>query len=211
MWCGDNWKSRTWHFETDFTSSSTFFSFLHEYFDWLQVQPVYLPNFQILYPSFSAYTVKIDDGDSAWEAEAARVADVTSAVPCTGSAARVRLFTADSAGTRLRGRGDVNRRSVINWHACFLPSHSWTGHGSQGGRGSGMTVGLRGGMRVRGQTGSKSPETESKNSHCKVRKWEASEWSRADSFPEAHLKMLFRLLSPQYQHVKKTPSSTGSK
>jgi len=68
--------------------------------------------------------VKIDDSDGVWEADAARtvparVADVTSTAPCAGSAAKVRLFDADSAGTQPGSHGDVHcgmPESVINWH-----------------------------------------------------------------------------------------------
>lgn len=109
-------------------SSQTFFP-LHSRLLWLhckynqfiaQISQTSLPH--------TAYTVEIDDSDRAWEADAARtvsstVTDVTSTVPCTGSAAKVQLFTADSAGTQPGNHGDGHRGmplSVINWHGWVL-------------------------------------------------------------------------------------------
>lgn len=122
-----------------------FFPFIHDYFDCTASTTSLSPKFP--YPpspslSHTAHAVEIDDSDGAWEAEAAkavssRVADVTSTVPCTGSAAKVRLFTADSASTQSGNHGDVRRGmhlSVINWHGwvlvvaghchMLLPSHT---------------------------------------------------------------------------------------
>lgn len=59
--------------------------------------------------------MKIDGGDSAWEAEAARVADVTPLYPAVGAPPECDFFPADSAGAQLRSHGDVKRGTVINW------------------------------------------------------------------------------------------------
>lgn len=132
-WRDDNWNGKKNITVIGLTlsgrilSSRVFLPYMFDYFDGSTniagLSPKF-PNSLSLSHNTHPCTLKIDDSDTAWEAEPARTmssrgAGVTSTVPSTQSDPNERIFTADSAGIQ----SDMHRRmspSVIYWHGWVL-------------------------------------------------------------------------------------------